>query len=108
MSDCKVDLYAGWENYPRNLHLSSHDVDASRADDRISQLAKDLFVDKEASNFRFLELNTPGQGCYSSLQLPAAAANVCLDGLRDNVLVRIQTTEDLSAVLRRSQDTSIL
>ncbi|KAM3069736.1 hypothetical protein ACMFMG_010446 [Clarireedia jacksonii] len=90
MSDCKVDLYAGWENYPRNLHLSSHDVDASRVDDRISQLAKDLFVDKEASNFRFLELNTPGQ-----------------DGLRDNALVRIQTTEDLSAVLRRSQDTSI-
>lgn len=91
MSDFKIDSYAGWENYPRNLHLSSHDVDASRVDDRISRLAKDLFVDKEASNFRFLELNTPGQ-----------------DGLREVELVRIQTTEDLSAVFRRSQDTSIL
>lgn len=90
MSDFKIDSYAGWENYPRNLHLSSHDVDASRVDDRISQLAKDLFVDKEASNFRFLELNTPGQ-----------------DGLREVELVRIQTTDDLSAVFRRSQDTSI-
>ncbi|PQE07976.1 magnesium transport transmembrane region protein [Rutstroemia sp. NJR-2017a WRK4] len=55
MSDCKVDLYAGWENYPRNLHFSLHDVDAPRVDDRISQLAKDLFVDKEASNFSFLD-----------------------------------------------------
>lgn len=73
MSDFKIDSYAGWENYPRNLHLSSHDVDASRVDDRISQLAKDLFVDKEASNFRFLELNTPGQGCYSFFRLPTAA-----------------------------------
>ncbi|PQE26469.1 magnesium transport transmembrane region protein [Rutstroemia sp. NJR-2017a BBW] len=55
MSECTVDLYAGWESYPRNLHFSSHDVDAPRVDDRIGQLAKDLFVDKEASNFSFLD-----------------------------------------------------
>ena len=73
MSDFTIDSYAGWENYPRNLHLSSHDVDASRVDDRISQLAKGLFVDKEASDFRFLELNTPGQGCYSFIRLPTTA-----------------------------------
>jgi len=75
MTDLTIDLFAGWESYPQNLHLSSRDVDALRDSDRISQLAKDLFVDKEASNFRFLELNTPGQGWFSSTQ-PLLAANV--------------------------------
>ena len=75
MSDLTTDLFAGWENYPQNLQLSSRDADDLRDSDRISQLAKDLFVDKEASNFRFLELNAPGQGCFSSI-LTLLAANV--------------------------------
>ena len=75
MSDIKIDLFAGWENYPQNLYISTHDVDALRDNDRISQLGKDLFVDKEASNLRFLELNAPGKGCFSSI-IPPTPANV--------------------------------
>jgi hypothetical protein len=73
MSHLDVDEFDGWETYPRNLHLSSLDVDDSRIDSRISQLAKDLFVDKDASTFRYLELSTSGQGSYLFLHIP----NIC-------------------------------
>ncbi|CZR52532.1 uncharacterized protein PAC_02409 [Phialocephala subalpina] len=55
MSHHDVDEFDGWEIYPQNLHLSSLDVDDARIAGRISWLAKELFVDKSASKFSFLD-----------------------------------------------------
>ena len=66
MSHRDVDEFEGWEIYPQNLHLSSLDVDDAQIATRISQLAKELFVDKNASAFRYLELGVPNQGILSS------------------------------------------
>ncbi len=67
MSYHDVDEFDGWEFYPQNLHLSSLDVDDARVADRISQHAKELFVDKNASTFSHLELGAPNQGILSYL-----------------------------------------
>jgi hypothetical protein len=65
MSHYDVDEFEGWEIYPQNLHLSSLDVDEAQVAARISRLAKELFVDKDASVFRCLELGAPNQGILS-------------------------------------------
>ncbi|RFU31765.1 hypothetical protein B7463_g4560, partial [Scytalidium lignicola] len=54
MSHLDADEFDGWDTYPQNLGLSLLDIDASRIDRRISQLTKELFVDKDESTFRWV------------------------------------------------------
>jgi hypothetical protein len=107
MSRTDVDEFDGWEIYPQNLHLSSLDVDDARVAGRISRLSGELFVDKNVSTFRNLELGVPNQGILSYSDA-CKVAEVGVDGLREAQFVRIETIEKLSAAFRRPQDSSLL
>lgn len=99
--------FKGWEIYPQNLHLSSLDVDDARIASRISRLAKELFVDNNASTFRYFELSAANQGILSYSDT-YKVAEIGADGLREAQFLRIETTEKLSAAFRRAQDSSLL
>lgn len=62
MSHTCPNEFDGWEIYPQNLHLRSLDVDDARIARRISELSKELFVDKDASNFGYLKLGDSNEG----------------------------------------------
>lgn len=92
---------------PQNLHLPSLDVDDARIASRISRLAKEIFVDNNASTFRYFELSAANQGILSYSDA-YKVAEIGADGLREAQFVRIETTEKLSAAFRRAQDSSLL
>jgi hypothetical protein len=54
--------YQGWEIYPQNLGLSLLDTNASMSDERLSRLTNELFVEKEESNFTYLNLDVVNAG----------------------------------------------
>ncbi|PVH75485.1 hypothetical protein DL98DRAFT_536503 [Cadophora sp. DSE1049] len=89
MSHTCPDEFDGWEIYPQNLHLHSLDVDDARIARRISHFSKEVFVDKVESDFGYMELDDQDQ-----------------DGLREAQLVRINTSEKLSAAFKRGQNSS--
>jgi hypothetical protein len=72
MSSPSGDEFAGWETYPQNLHYSPLDVNDARVASLISRLAKELFVDKDASTFKCLELGAPNEG---TLYKPSCSKN---------------------------------
>jgi len=65
MSQICPEEFDGWEIYPQNLRLSSLDVDDSRIARRLNQFSKELFVDKDATSFGYLELGDQNKGIHS-------------------------------------------
>jgi hypothetical protein len=62
MPDFAANEFAGWESYPQELKFPVLEADASRCNERITENADGLFVDKSESRFEGLILESPRAG----------------------------------------------